>query len=80
MKTMLIAFFNIKGNFRFEFIHQGQTVNQAYSMETMKRLSEAVRRKGLNFGPAIGFPTTTILQVTKRSLPSSLWPKNRLLN
>jgi alpha-L-fucosidase len=44
-KKMLITFFDINCSFRFEFIPQGQTVNQAYFVETLKRLREAVRRK-----------------------------------
>jgi hypothetical protein len=34
-----------------KFIQQGQTVNQAYFMEILKRLHEAVRRKR----PELGF-------------------------
>jgi hypothetical protein len=30
METMLITFLNIKGTVHFEFISQGQTVNQDY--------------------------------------------------
>jgi hypothetical protein len=37
MKTMLITFFNIKGTVHFEFIPQGQAVNQAYYVEIMKQ-------------------------------------------
>jgi hypothetical protein len=42
MKAMLITFFDIEGTVHFEFIPQGQTVNQAYYAEILKRLREAV--------------------------------------
>jgi hypothetical protein len=45
MKTMLITFFVIEGIVRFEFVPQGQTVNQAYYVETLKRIREAVLRR-----------------------------------
>jgi hypothetical protein len=38
MKTMLITLFHIKGFVHCEFIAQGQTVNQAYYVEVLKRL------------------------------------------
>jgi hypothetical protein len=45
MKTMLITLFDIMGIVRFEFIPQGLTINQAYCVEILKWLHEAVHRK-----------------------------------
>jgi hypothetical protein len=44
MKTLLITFFNISGIVHLEFIPQGQTFSQAYYVQILKRLREAVRR------------------------------------
>jgi hypothetical protein len=38
----LLTSFDIKGTLHFEFIPQGQTVSQAYYVEILKRLREAV--------------------------------------
>jgi hypothetical protein len=51
MKTVLITFFNIKAIVHFEFIQQGQTVNQAYYVDILKWLHEAVCRKGPKLWP-----------------------------
>jgi hypothetical protein len=48
IKATFVTFFDVKGS-------TGQTVDQAYCMEILKHLHEAVRRKSLNFGPTIGF-------------------------
>ena len=45
VKTMLICFFDIEGLINFEFVPQGQTVNQQFYLEVLKRLHDAVRRK-----------------------------------
>jgi hypothetical protein len=44
IKTMLITF-DIKNIVHFEFVPHGQTVNEAYYMEILKRLHETVQRK-----------------------------------
>jgi hypothetical protein len=72
MKTMLITSFDIKGTVHFEFILQGQTVDQSYYVEILKWCVE----KGLNFGPITGFSTITMLQLTRHTLSSSFCPKN----
>jgi hypothetical protein len=47
MKTLLIVFFNVKDIVHFEFILQGQAVNQAYYlyMEILNQFHDAVPRK-----------------------------------
>ena len=49
VKTMLITFFDIRGIVHYEFLPAGQTVNQTYYIEVLKRLREKVRRKRHDF-------------------------------
>jgi hypothetical protein len=75
---MLITVFDINGTVHFEFIPQGQTVNQAYYVEILKQLHEAVHIKR----PEL-WPNNCILYhdnaPAHRALSSSFWPKNQLL-
>ena len=45
VKTMLVCFFDHKGIVHYEFIAQGQTVNQECYLEVLTRLRESVQRK-----------------------------------
>jgi hypothetical protein len=62
----------------FEFISEDQTVNQAYYVEILKRLHEALRRKRLEL-----WSNDWILHhdsaSARKVLPNSFWPKNPLL-
>jgi len=51
VKTMLVSFFDHKGIVHYEFIAQGQTVNQQCYLEVLTRLWESVRRKRPGFWP-----------------------------
>ena len=42
---MLISFFDANGIVHSEFVPNGQTVNQAFYLQVLKRLHDAVRRK-----------------------------------
>ena len=44
LKTMLIAFFDIDGLVRHEFVPTGQTVNKEFYKTVLQRLRDAVRR------------------------------------
>ena len=45
VKTMLVCFFDHKGVVHYDFIAQGQTVNQQCYLEVLTRLRESVWRK-----------------------------------
>ena len=46
VKVMLIKFFDIKGIVHFEFLPQGQTLNQYVYKEILRRLMRSVRARG----------------------------------
>jgi len=45
VKTILLTFFDTRGTVHYEFVPNGQTVNQVYCLETLERLHEKVRWK-----------------------------------
>jgi len=45
VKIMLIVFFNVQGIMHWEFVPPGQTVNQEFYLEVLKRMKENVQRK-----------------------------------
>ena len=45
VKTMLICFFDASGIVHMEFVPPGQTVNQTFYLQVLRRLRDAVRRK-----------------------------------
>jgi hypothetical protein len=66
--TILITFFDINCTAHFEF----RKVKQSMKLIIKWLLPEDVDIKGKKFGLTIGFSTMTKLQLTRRSLPSSL--------
>jgi len=49
VKTMLVCFFDHKGIVQYEFIAEGQTVNQQCYLEVLTMLRESVQRKRPGF-------------------------------
>ena len=45
VKTMLIVFFDVRGIVHREFVPPGQTVNQGFYLEVLRRSGDNVRRK-----------------------------------
>ena len=45
VKVMLITYFDVRGLVHAEFVPPGQSVNQDFNIEVLRRLREAVRRK-----------------------------------
>jgi hypothetical protein len=72
---MIITFLDINGIVHFEFIPQGQTVTQAYYVEILERLHEAVYRKGPELWPINWIPHHYNASAHK-ALSSSFWPIN----
>jgi hypothetical protein len=77
-KTMLVCFFHHKWIVHYEFIAQGQTVNQQCYLEVLTRLWESVRRKDTNSGLTSGLSTTTMPLRMMRYEFASSWLRNPL--
>ncbi|UYV72419.1 hypothetical protein LAZ67_9003047 [Cordylochernes scorpioides] len=45
LKCLLITFFDVKGLVHYEFLPEGQTINQHYFLDVLRRSREAVRQK-----------------------------------
>jgi histone-lysine N-methyltransferase SETMAR len=45
IKTMLFCFFGIRGIIHFEFVIKGNTLNETFYVEMLKRLIDAMRSK-----------------------------------
>jgi hypothetical protein len=52
VKVMLIVFFDMEGIVHYEYVPQGQTVNQQFYLQVLKRLRLAVSRKRPQKGAA----------------------------
>ena len=60
VKTMLIVFFDVPGIVNREFVPPGQTVNQEFYLEGLRRLRENVRKNAQNYGDRVnGFSIRT---------------------
>ena len=66
VKVMLIVFFDIQGIVHFEFLSQGQTVNQTVYKEILRRLVRSVDERGGAFEkPTHGRSITITLLLTQ---------------
>jgi len=65
VKTMLLTFFGTRGIVHYEFVPNGQTVNQVYYLEVLERLREKLDRNDPNFLPTThGSCITTMYLLT----------------
>jgi hypothetical protein len=76
VKTTLICIFDHKGIVHFEFLEQGQTVNQHCYLEILARLHETVRWRRPELWPVVGSCIMTMPLLMTCSLSGSFWPKN----
>ena len=74
VKIMLIVFFDMEGNVHYEYIPQGQTVDQQFYLQVLKRVRLAVSRKRPQkraAGP--GHYITTVHQHTQHVPSRNFW-------
>jgi len=79
VKVMLMVFFDSEGVVHYEFLSQGQTINEEYYLEVMQRLHEAVRKKDLMRGGRIDeCSNMTARPHIHHSLSVTSWPNTGL--
>jgi hypothetical protein len=72
VETMLLTFFDIKGIIHYVSVPTGQTVNQLYHLEVLKRLREKLDKNNMNFLPTThGSRITTMHLLTLHCLRRS---------
>ena len=75
---MLLVFFDWQGIIHHKFVPHGQAVNKEFYVAVLKRLREAVRRRGLSCGRTrVGCCTTTMHQLIRSSLCAIFWRKTK---
>jgi len=80
-KVMLLAFFDSEGIVHHQYAPDGQTINEEFYVEVLRRLRESVRRKDRkNGGMATGSCTTTMRPHTLHILCSSFCPNTAPLS
>ncbi|UYV68612.1 hypothetical protein LAZ67_6000220 [Cordylochernes scorpioides] len=80
LKCLLITFFDVKGLVHYEFVPEGQTINQHYYLDVLRRLREAVRQKRPENGirKIVSCIMTTHGHI-RPSLYNSIWINTELL-
>ncbi|UYV81907.1 hypothetical protein LAZ67_21000085 [Cordylochernes scorpioides] len=80
LKCLLITLFDVKGLVHYEFVPKGQTINQHYYLDVLRRLREAVRQKRPENGIGkIGSCIMTTHSHIRPSLYNSIWLNTELL-
>ena len=74
VKVMLIVFFDMEGIVHYEYVQQGQTVNQQFYLQVLKRLRLAVSLRGhKNWRQGPGRYIATMHQHTQHNPSRYFW-------